>query len=94
MTSTFRVAIPPKRGGLAAVVHSPNGRPGVRVALGTAEAGRNSQHGGAFSQELPGLFVFGAQRDHRIRVEHTVGIDGAHGIDAAKKESSTAFIRP
>ena len=48
---TFRVLFH-KAGGLVAVVHFQNGRPGVRVALGTAEAGRNSQHGGAFSQEL------------------------------------------
>ena len=75
---TFRVLFH-KVGGLVAVVHFQNGRPGVRVALGTAEAGRNSQHGGAFGQEFPGLFVFGAQRNHRIRVEHTVGFDGAHG---------------
>jgi len=75
---TFRVLFH-KVGGLVAVVHFQNGRPGVRVALGTAEAGRNSQHGGAFGQEFPGLFIFGAQRNHRIRVEHTVGVDGAHG---------------
>lgn len=75
---TFRVLFH-KAGGLMPIMHFQNGCPGVRVAPGTAEAGRNSQHGGAFSQEFPGLFVFGAQRDHRIGVKHTVGIDGAHG---------------
>lgn len=81
---TFRVLFH-KMGGLMAIVHFRNGRPGVRVALGTAEAGRNNQHGGAFDQEFPGFFIFSAQRSHRIRVEHTVGVDGTHGNRRHKK---------